>query len=429
MTGKNGMRYLLLFLWLSLTFSGMGQTPTYQTHLEKAREYYDKKEFKKFYESLVEAHRLHPFHQGILYQLGVAEALTGRPDESVGHLTKAIYINADYDLEIPELESLEDRDDYVKLLALQEKLKAPVIKSDTAFIIKDRALHIESITCNPKTRDFYLGSIHKRKIIKVNKNGEVIDFTKSGEYGLASVFGMKVDAKRKLLWACSSPMPEMENYDSSAKSGIYKFDLITGKLLDVFRPPARSNEYVFGDLVLTSQGEVYVSDSKNNIIFKVNSKSKKLENFFESSEFWNLQGLAFSPDDHLLFIADYIKGLYQLNMQTKVLLKLTTEPKESLKGIDGLTFYNNDLIAIQNGVNPLRVSRYYLGYKQERIINIQVLDRKHPAFNEPTIGTLVGDQFYYIANSQWGGYNDDHTIKTDDQLQDIIILKRKLNQK
>ena len=423
------MRYIYLGFWLCCYISAQSQIPNYKSYLEKASDAYSKKEYAIFYEALRQANQLHPYHQGILYQLGIAEALTNRPEESIGHLTQALYINADYDLTIEDFESLEGLSDFEQLLELQEKLKAPIIKSDPVFIIKDRSLHVESITYSSKTKDFYLGSIHKRKIIKINKAGEVSDFTKSGESGLASVFGIKADSKRKILWACSSPMPEMENYDSLVKSAVYKYDLLTGKLLGRYLPNTKIKEFVFGDLALTSQGEVYVSDSKNNIIFKVDRKLNTLEPFFKSDEFWNIQGLAFSPDDHLLFISDYIKGPYQLNMQTMVLTKLATDLKESLKGIDGLTFYNNDLIAIQNGVNPLRISRFYLSYKQDRIINIQILDRKHPAFNEPTIGTIAGDYFYYVANSQWGGYNEDHSIKPDSELQDIVILKRKLNQK
>lgn len=423
------MRNILLYVCLLITFFSFGQVRTYQSYLEKARDYYSKKDYSNFYESLKSANELHPYHQGILYQLGIAEALTNRPQESIAHLTKAIYINADYDLTIPELESLEDLSEYDQLLELQVKLQTPTVGSDTAFVIKDRELHIESITYYARGREFYLGSIHKRKIIKINKNGEVSDFTKSAESGLASVFGLKVDSKRKLLWACSSPMPEMENYDTLTQSAVFKFDLMSGKLLEKYFPSMDQKEFVFGDLALTSQGEVFVSDSRNNIIFKVNTKLKTLEPFFQSTEFWNLQGLAFSPDDHLLFIADYIKGPYQLNMQTKQLTKLSTDLKESMKGIDGLTFYNNDLVVIQNGVNPLRVTRLYLGYKQERIINLQILDRKHPAFNEPTIGTVVGDQFYYVANSQWGGYNENHSMKSSSELQDIIILRRKLTKK
>ncbi|MBI3234670.1 MAG: hypothetical protein HYZ42_11635, partial [Bacteroidetes bacterium] len=199
------MRYFYMYVFLLVSLCSFGQVPTYQSYLEKARDYYSKKDYPNFYESLKSANQIHPYHQGILYQLGVAEALTNRPEEAIDHLTKAIYINADYDLTIPELESLENLNEYDRLLELQVRLQTPIVESDTAFILKDRELHIESITYSPKSREFYLGSIHQRKIIKINKNGEVSDFTKSAESGLAAVFGLKVDSKRKLLWACSSP--------------------------------------------------------------------------------------------------------------------------------------------------------------------------------------------------------------------------------
>jgi hypothetical protein len=57
------------------------------------------------------------------------------------------------------------------------------------------------------------------------------------------------------------------------------------------------------------------------------------------------------------------------------------------------------------------------------ITGFLTIDRSHPAFNEPTLGTIDGSTLYYIANSQWSGYDDNHKIKPVDQLQDIVILK------
>jgi len=98
----------------------------------------------------------------------------------------------------------------------------------------------------------------------------------------------------------------------------------------------------------------------------------------------------------------------------------------TLKGIDGLVYDDHALIAIQNGTNPLRVSRYILNPEQNQITQFEIIDRKHPAFNEPTLGVVAGRTFYYIANSQWNGYDLHHEIKPDSLLQDIVILKSKL---
>ena len=302
-----------------------------------------------------------------------------------------------------------------------------MIHSDTAFLLHDRSLHTEGIDYDPDHDRFYLGSIHKRKIIRVTPLGVATDFCEEGFEGMTSIFGLKVDGKRNVLWACSSPMQEMKNYDSIARSAVFKFDLTTGRMLEKIQRPSWEKDGVFGDLVINTHGEVFVSDSQTNTIFKVNENTHQLEPYFTSPDFWNIQGLSFSGHDQYLFIADYIKGIFRLDTKTRELIEIKCELEVSLKGIDGLSYYDNSLIAIQNGVTPARVVRYFLTSTQNQITRTETIDRKHPAFNEPTMGVLVKNNFYYIGNSQWGGYTANHSIKPDDQLQDIAILKVKLD--
>jgi hypothetical protein len=173
---------------------------------------------------------------------------------------------------------------------------------------------------------------------------------------------------------------------------------------------------------LNQEGIPFISDSKNNIIFTIDENDSILKEFYSSKEFWSIQGVAFSENNQTLFIADYIKGLFALSMKTKNLQQISSAVDVSLKGIDGLTYYNHSLIAIQNGVIPKRVTRYFLDKNERRIERFEIIDRNHPAFNEPTSGTLVGNKFYYVANSQWNGYKDGKILASD-QLQDIVILK------
>ncbi|MFZ6011282.1 MAG: hypothetical protein ACOYXT_13120 [Bacteroidota bacterium] len=415
---------LLISLFISSTV-GICQTHTLQEYYNQAKEAYQAGDHTKFYEMITSAHKLHPYHQTILYQAGLASALTGRSDEAVAYLKKATQIKADFDLDHGDLKSLGDREDFKRLKQLQAEWQQPVRNSDTAFVIKDRTLHIESIAPGEKGT-FYLGSIHKRKIIRVNEKGEAKDFTASAQDGLTSVFGVKVDLKNNILWACASPMEEMEHYDTNAVSGVYKYNLKTGKLIAKYVPTDIKKNFVFGDLTLNNKGEVFVSDSKNNIIFKVNEVNSKLEEYFTSEEFWNLQGITFTPDGKFLFIADYIKGIYRLDTKSKNLIKLDEDFEVSTKSVDGLTFYHNGLIAIQNAIVPMRVTRYMLNKSQDNLESYVLIDRAHPAFNEPTIGCISGDSFYYVANSLWSGYTEQHQLKPLDELQDVVILKTDL---
>jgi hypothetical protein len=376
-----------------------------------------------FYENITKAHKQHPYHQGILYQCGIAAALSGKNDEAVSYLKQAVHINAQFDLNIDELKSLPGLD---QVKALQQELQKPIVTSATAFVIPEKTFHIESIAKGESQNVFYFGSIHKRNILKRNAKGVVSNFTVPAQDGLASVFGVKVDASKKILWACSSPMLEMENYDSTIQSGVFKYDVKTGKLITKYIPVIDKKKFVFGDLFLSNKGQVFVSDSENNIVFVVNEKTGKLDEFFSSDQFWNLQGITSSDDGKYLFIADYIKGVFRLDLASKELMQLTCDKEVSLKSVDGLTFYKNSLIAIQNAVTPMRVTRYSLDASMSKISDYTIIDRGHQSFNEPTIGCLSGNDFYYVANSLWSGYDKDHNLKPVNELQDVIILKATL---
>ncbi|MBS1545460.1 MAG: hypothetical protein JST14_17620 [Bacteroidetes bacterium] len=414
---------LALFLFLSSALHAQ----SYRQLYAEAEKSYKDKDYPHFYEMIKEANALHPWHQDILYRLGVACALTGRNDEALTALHKAILISTRYDLTSnQDLASLRTLPGWKPLLDLQKEWSKPVTQSREAFRIKDRQLHAEGIAQDGNNNQFYLGSIHKRKIVKVNGNGMVTDFCPDGIEGLSSVFGVQVDVKRNLLWACSSPMREMEQFDSTARSALYKFDLATGRLLEHFPVPEDYKEVIFGDLLLDPEGVPLVSDSRNNIIWRLNQTQKSLEPFFTSKDFWNIQGLAYSTDGRFLFVADYIKGVFRLDLNSKDLLLLPCQAEISMKGIDGLYVYKNTLIAIQNGVSPQRVTQYYLSDDAGAITRFEIMDRAHPDFGEPTLGVLQGNEFYYIANSQWEGYTESGAIKDAAELKDIIVLKAKL---
>ena len=420
------MKINSILLFISICICSQAQPKESQYFFSEAKKAYGDKDFAKFYESINKARELHPYHQSILYYSGLASVLVGKPEEAVVFLKKAILINVDFDLTKSDFNSLQPRKDFQALLKLKTALNLPIVHSQTAFTIKDRQLHTEGIAYDKATGDFFVGSIHKRKIVRISKDGGTSDFTPSAQDGMTSVFGLKIDLNKNLLWACSSPMAEMQNYDSSLSSFVFAYHLSNGKLKTKYSPAVDVNGSVFGDLALDAEGNAFVSDSRNNIIFKANESSRYLEKYFESKEFWNIQGITFSDNGQYLFVADYIKGLFRLNVTTRQLTSLGCDLEISLKGIDGLTFYKNSLIAIQNGVNPLRVTRYYLNADFSKIIRFEIMDRKHPLFNEPTIGIIVGQEFYYIANSQWSGY-ENGKIKAPEQLQDIVILRAKLN--
>jgi tetratricopeptide (TPR) repeat protein len=49
-----------------------------------------------------------------------------------------------------------------------------------------------------------------------------------------------------------------------------------------------------------------------------------------------------------------------------------------------------------------------------------------PAFDEPTLGVLVKDNFYFIANSQWGALDEQGGIAPAEKLKEPVVLKLRL---
>lgn len=411
---------LVIYLFLNLIATSKAVSQDLQHYYNSAKAAYGNKDYAEFYKNIVEANNLHPYHQVILYQLGIAAAHVDRSEEALSALRKAIYIDASFDLNIEDFEPIRNTAEFRSLLSLQQELQKVEIQSDTAFTVKDNGSHIESIAIDESNNAFYFASIHKKKIMKRDKNGKLTDFAKSGEFGLSAVFDLQIDKENNILWACASPMPEMEGYDSTQHSAIFKFSTKTGALLGQYQTENITSS-VFGDLTLNTKGEVFVSDGKTNTIFFVDETTKLLSPYFTSEEFWNIQGITFSADDRYLFIADYIKGPYRLDTSNKELIKLESGIEQSLKGIDGLLYFNNSLIAIQNGVTPNRVTKYSLNKDLNKIEKATIIDNNHPAFGEPTMGCLSKNRLYYVANSLWAAYDENQNLKPD-LIKDVVIL-------
>jgi hypothetical protein len=92
-------------------------------------------------------------------------------------------------------------------------------------------------------------------------------------------------------------------------------------------------------------------------------------------------------------------------------------------GIDGLYRVGDDLVGVQNGVEPYRVVRLHLGPGGERIASAEVLERARPDYAEPTLGVVVDGALYYVANSQWERFRDDGTVDSPGELQEPLVLR------
>lgn len=397
----------------------------YETLAVKA---YQSKDYAAFLENMKQAAALRPDHPRIVYNLSAAYALNGRKEEAVGGLTRLARMGLAYDAEKDDdFASIRDSREFANVLALLQKNRSPVGVASQAFTVREKGLVPESVAYDSSTRSFYVSSVYRRKILRVTPNGKAEEFATERD-GLWSVMGMKVDSARRELWVCTAAQPQMSNYVAAerGRSGVFKFDLRTGKLAGKYMLPDDSKQHWLGDLALNSRGDVYATDSLSPALYVLRRGADKFETVLEGEPFASPQGLDFSADEKRLFVADYAKGVFVVDLETKKYTPLAPAPDSTMLGIDGLYFYRGRLVAVQNGVNPNRVVQFFLSKDLSRVERFETAAANLPAFDEPTLGVVVKDDFYFIANSQWGTINQQGRLAPPEKLREPVVMKLKL---
>jgi sugar lactone lactonase YvrE len=274
---------------------------------------------------------------------------------------------------------------------------------------------------------WYVGSVRHRKVTRITRGGSADDVVKEGQDGLWAVLGVRADPRTGTLWVTTAAIPQMLGYlpADSGRSGIYAFDLASGRLKSRYLLPASAPGHLLGDLVVAPNGDVYATDSQDPVIWRVLKGSDQVQEFLRHPLFRSLQGPALHPSGRTLYVADYSHGVLAVDLNTRAVSALATPPRSTALGIDGLVWYAGGLIGVQNGVAPARVVRLALDPSGRRITAIELLDR-HPMATEPTIGTVWGKSFFYVANSQWEEYDDAGRLKAGVRLERPRILEIRL---
>ena len=389
---------------------------------------YQAKDFPAFLENMKQADLLNPNHPRIAYNLAIAYALNGDTNSAIRNLNNLNSMKLYFPIEKDDsFTAIKSNADFQDLLRRNEANAKPIGHAQTAFTVQEKGLVAESVAYDPATRIFYLASVAQRKILRVNEHGKATIFADRSA-GLWSVFGMKADAKHGVLWVTSTAhkqMPDLRS-DENGMTGIFKFDLLSGKLIKKYLIPNQPKPHWLGDLSVAPNGDVYATDSISPTIYIIRKRKDEIEPFLEDSAFVSPQGLDFTPDGKFLFMADYSKGIFKITIATKQVTKLSPAEHSTMLGIDGLYYLQNSLIGTQNGVKPQRLVRMFLSKDLATVEKFEVLEANNPLFDDITLGVLVGKQFYFIANSQWETLGDGGKFAAPEKLKDVSVLKIKL---
>jgi hypothetical protein len=339
-----------------------------------------------------------------------------RADVRVGDLAAAFRELEQYTRMGQSTDLLAASSDFAALLTnanfrrIQNGMKAnrsPIARGSTAFLLSDPSLLAEDVDYDPGTKRFFITSVREKKLISTEAGGAGADFAKAPDGW--PMLAVKVDPARGVVWATEVAMQGFNFAPESdwGRSAVLCYDLNKGKLLRRIEGPRGA---ALGDLVLTSNGDVIVSDGDGGGVYRLLAKGTGLQRL-DGGDFISPQTPALHPDQKHIFVPDYTRGIGVLEIATKQVRWLAMGGRFALNGIDGLYFDRGRLIAVQNGTSPERVVAFTLDATLTRIESETIIERSTGTLGDPTHGVVVDTDFYYIANSGWDAIDDRGNMK------------------
>ena len=264
--------------------------------------------------------------------------------------------------------------------------------------VKETPLVAESVTYDVKTNTYFLSSQNKRVILAV-KDGQTRTFI---DPQAGSLSGTAFDPKSRTLWACSNVTKLAKVYmrpDEKEHSELLAIDIDTAKVRRTFTLPQPEQPHLCDSIAIGANGDVYITDSGQNAICVLSKRASSISKCVETFGRVYPQG-AVPISATKLLVAGYAAGIGELDLVAETWRKIKAPGDVDLRGIDGLSGYKNCVIGIQNGGKPAKVLVMHLNPRKDAIDQVTTVKTDPPELDEPTWGTVVGDRFVFLGNSQ-----------------------------
>jgi hypothetical protein len=244
---------------------------------------------------------------------------------------------------------------------------------------------------------------------------------------------VSADPMRNVLWMTASAMPGFTGFpkEDEGKALLMEVDAASGKVLRRF-DPATTGPAVLGDMCVTENGTVYVTDSIGGGVYRLHGdlQTAKLEKIADG--LFSPQTPVLARDGKRLFVADYTMGVAVIelppaNVAASPTAKITYLPHPenvAVVALDGLYLSGDSLIGIQNGTDPARILRLRLNRAQTEITGAEVIEQATERMGDPTHAVAVDGWFYVSANVGWSKV-DDNTgrLKPGEKFTPPVLLR------
>ena len=337
-----------------------------------------------------------PDRGAILYFLAAAHQHLGETLEATKLLKDCIALGEGFDPSgDPEFAALHTSREFTELVEKVHRDFPFQGQARLVLVTEEKNLIPEGLAWDANRKVFYLSSLAQRKIVQITPDSHASDFVPAGRDLLLPVLGIRLDPRDNSIWADT-----ME--EASGKAELVHFDP-SGILLGRFTIND-SAKHGFNDLIVRRSGEVILTDSLNDRVFRFDPGKKAFSRLTLHRELFYPNGIALSSDDKTLFVADSI-GVIRIDLENLTSADINPGPHSTLAGADGLYWYNGSLIAVQNGIGSPRIAAFKLSADSTRVTRTTVLESRSQFMSLPTTGAIRGSDFYFISNSHIDNLN------------------------
>jgi hypothetical protein len=343
-------------------------------------------------------------HGAILYFLAAAKQHLGESREALDLLKQCMALDEGFDPSGgPEFAGLRDEHSFTELLERVHEHFPLVATARLALATEEKDLVPEGLAWDPKREVFYLGSLHRKKIVQITPDSHTSDFVSPQQEPLLPILGIRLDPNDGTIWANSFQ-------DAGANAGKAQLLHIDthGKVLARFSPSGQAH-HGFNDLVVRKTGDVFTTDSLGNAVFRFDPAAKKFTPLQFHRTLYYPNGIALADDDRTVYVADAL-GVIKYDLSNSSSVDVSPAAHATLAGVDGLYWFRGSLVAIQNGIGTPRVASFKLSPDGARVTRVTVLEYRTTLTALPTTGAIRGSDFYFISNSQIDNLNGDKIL-------------------
>ncbi|MCL6740031.1 hypothetical protein LZ518_02635 [Sphingomonas sp. RB56-2] len=193
-------------------------------------------------------------------------------------------------------------------------------------------------------RNIWLSSLIDRQILQCGKSCKTIATLPESLHPFAIAW----DKQRKRLWVAADCPPGVSFIKACDRGALIALDK-RGKLRTRISPFV--GQFHPGD-VSASNGQVFVSDSQNGMVYRLVSNDRALMAVVLPGVGKSAQGTALDASGKQLLVADYSQGIAMTGLSDFKRTLLLRQDGKPLRGVDGLARCGDTYFGIYNGAAP-----------------------------------------------------------------------------